>query len=959
MMKIQFTLNGKATTVDCAAGDNVQRLLHGLGLHSVRDSDNGFGFAGSDAIWFNGTIINASLLVAAQLEGCEIRTAESLSDWNQLSLVQQAMIDVGTVQSGYNDPAMALILTDLLERIPNPSRAEIDDALTGIFSRDGGYQQFYEVIELAIARRDNPEKKAEYAPEFRDELDVVGKVAPKTDSVKMVKAQPSFVEDFIAKDACVIKILRSPHPHAFISKLDVTKAEALEGVVKVLTYRNTPDTPYTPGGQSAPEPSPLDRRMFGQKMRHVGDRVAGVIAESEAIAAEAMKLIEVEYDVLPAVMTIDEARAEGAPLVHNEPIEFMAGAPADLDEQNANADPREGKLIVNFPFGCEPRKNIAAGVQGKIGDIDQGFADADIVLERTYESKQAQQTPTETHICHALMDGDRLVMHASTQVPFHVRRQVARLLGVKQNKVQVQKVRVGGGFGSKQDILVEDVTAYAAFVTGRPCYLHYTREEEFIACSSRHVAKVNLKVGAKKDGTLTAIDMDFMANTGPYGNHALTVPSNGPALSLPLYPIDNVRFKVTTYYSNICPTGAYQGYGAPKGVFALTMILAEIAKELDMDLFEIIEKNRVHEGDPLKIKAAVGEGDLPTEPPKVLSCALDDIMRMGREQFGWDTPKPDLGKDWTVGRGMAIIQQKSGIPDIDQANCRAKLASDGTLIVHSGGADIGTGLDLVVAKIAAETLKMPLEEITVISGDTDHCPFDKGAYASSGTCFSGNAAKKAVEAMRERILTCAADALEVTLADVELVHPATVQAKDGRRITYAEIAHKAEGGKGWGQLLTSGSFITSDFAFPYGANFAEVAVNTRTGEVKLKKFHALLDCGTPMNPDLALGQIYGASMRAIGHSMTEEIAYDKAGQPLTRDLKSYGAPMIGDIPEEFVATLVPCDDPVGPFGAKSISEIGVNGASPAIASAIHDACGVWLREWHFTPEKILKGLNKI
>ena len=378
-----------------------------------------------------------------------------------------------------------------------------------------------------------------------------------------------------------------------------------------------------------------------------------------------------------------------------------------------------------------------------------------------------------------------------------------------------------------------------------------------------------------------------------------------------------------------------------------------------MNLFEIIEKNRVHEGDPLKIKAAVGEGDLPTEPPKVLSCALDDIMRMGREQFGWDTPKPDLGKDWTVGRGMAIIQQKSGIPDIDQANCRAKLASDGTLIVHSGGADIGTGLDLVVAKIAAETLKMPLEEITVISGDTDHCPFDKGAYASSGTCFSGNAAKKAVEAMRERILTCAADALEVTLADVELVHPATVQAKDGRRITYAEIAHKAEGGKGWGQLLTSGSFITSDFAFPYGANFAEVAVNTRTGEVKLKKFHALLDCGTPMNPDLALGQIYGASMRAIGHSMTEEIAYDKAGQPLTRDLKSYGAPMIGDIPEEFVATLVPCDDPVGPFGAKSISEIGVNGASPAIASAIHDACGVWLREWHFTPEKILKGLNKI
>lgn len=453
--------------------------------------------------------------------------------------------------------------------------------------------------------------------------------------------------------------------------------------------------------------------------------------------------------------------------------------------------------------------------------------------------------------------------------------------------------------------------------------------------------------------------MDFEANTGPYGNHALTVPSNGPALSLPLYPIDNVRFKVTTYYSNICPTGAYQGYGAPKGVFALTMMLAELAEELDMDLLDIIEKNRVHEGDPLKIKGAVGEGDLPAEPPRVLSCALDEVLRQGREDIGWDAPKEDLGADWTVGRGVAIIQQKSGIPDIDQANCKAKLASDGTLIVHSGGADIGTGLDLVVGKIAAETLKMPLEEITVISGDTDHCPFDKGAYASSGTCFSGNAAKKAAEAMRERILMCGAEMLGAEVADVKLVFPATVEGKDGKQVTFGDIAHKAEGGKGWGQLLTSGSFITSDFAFPYGANFAEVAVNTRTGEIKINKFHALLDCGTPINPDLALGQIYGASMRAIGHSMCEELMYDEHGVPLNTDLKSYGAPMIGDIPRDFRAALVPSDDPVGPFGAKSISEIGVNGAAPAIATAIHDACGVWIREWNFTPEKVLRGLNKL
>ncbi len=958
-MTIKFTLNGRPQELGCSLGENVQKLLHGMGFHSVRNSDDGFGFAGSDVILLNGKLVNASLLIAAQLDKCEVRTAESLSSYNKLSVVQQAMIDVGVVQSGYNDPAAALIITELLERIPQPDREEIDDALSGLFSRDAGYQQFYQVVELAAKRKNVPDSNIEVAPEFCDNLDMVGKVNPKDDSVKMVQAQPCYVEDRIPADACVIKVLRSPHPHAWIKTLDVTKAEALDGVVHIITHDNCPDIPFTPGGQTGPEPSPLDRRMFGQKMRHVGDRVAAVVAESVEIAEAALKLIDVEYEVLKPVMSIDEAQATDAPIIHNEPIQYMAGAPDDLEQQNIGADEREGKLIVNFPIGCKPRENIAASVHGQIGDIDKGFEEADVILERTYESKQVQQTPTEMHIAYAYMDGNRVVMHASTQVPFHVRRQIARILGIKQNRVHIVKERVGGGFGSKQDILVEDITAYAAFTTGRPVYHHYTREEEFIACSSRHVAKVNLKVGMKKDGTLTAIDMDFQANTGPYGNHALTVPSNGPALSLPLYPIDNVRFKVTTYYSNICPTGAYQGYGAPKGVFALTMMLAELADELDMDLLDIIEKNRVHEGDPLKIKGAVGEGDLPAEPPRVLSCALDEVMRQGREEFGWDLPKEDLGKDWTVGRGVAIIQQKSGIPDIDQANCKAKLASDGTLIVHSGGADIGTGLDLVVGKIVAETLKMPLEEVTVISGDTDHCPFDKGAYASSGTCFSGNAAMKAAEAMRERILICGAEMLKVEASDLQLVFPATVQAKNGKSVTFGEIAHQAEGGKGWGQLLTSGSFITSDFAFPYGANFAEVAVNTRTGEIKLNKFHALLDCGTPINPDLALGQIYGASMRAIGHSMSEEIIYDEKGVPINTDLKSYGAPKIGDIPTDFRASLVPSYDPVGPFGAKSISEIGVNGASPAIATAIHDACGVWIREWNFTPEKILRGMNKL
>ena len=956
-MTINFTLNGRPQALECPIGENVQKLLHGMGLHSVRNSDDGYGFAGSDVILLNGELVNASLLIAAQLEGAEVQTAESLGEWNQLSLVQQAMIDVGVVQSGYNDPALALILTHLLDNNPQPNREEIDDALSGLFSRDAGYQQFYEVVELAVKRLADPEYQQHFAPEFRDDLTVVGKNSPKIDSAKMVQAKPCYVEDRIPADACVIKMLRSPHPHAWIKHLDVSKAEALPGVVSVITHKNCPDVPYTPGGQSAPEPSPLDRRMFGQKMRPVGDRVAAVVAESPEIAEQALKLIEVEYDVLKPVLTIDEAMAEEAPIIHNEPIEYGVGAPDDLEEQNRDADPREGKLVVNFPIGCFPRKNIAASVRGHIGDLNKGFEEADVILERTYESKQVQQLPVETHICYSYMDGERLVMHDSTQVPWHVRRQVAKILGVKQNKVHIVKERVGGGYGSKQDILLEDVCAWATWTTGRPVYFHHTREEEFICNSTRHVAKVTVKLGAKKDGTLTAIDMEFRANTGPYGNHALTVPSNGPALSLPLYPCDNVDFRVTTYYSNICPTGAYQGYGAPKGNFALTMAMAELAKELDIDHLDMIEKNRVVEGQELKILAAIGEGKMPTCAPTVHSCALEPILREGRKLIEWDAPKESEG-DWKVGRGVAIIQQKSGIPDIDQANCSIKMASDGTFIIHSGGADIGTGLDTVITKLAAEVLRCPMDEVTVHSGDTDHAPFDKGAYASSGTCFSGNAAKRAAEAMREKILKCGAEMLEEPVEDVEIVAPGFVKGKNGQ-VSYFDIAHKAESGTGWGQLLASGCFTTAEFAFPYGANFAEVAVNTRTGEVRLDKFHALLDCGTPVNPDLALGQIYGASMRAIGHSMTEELIYDENGIPLTRDLKSYGAPMIGDIPRDFKAVLVPSDDPVGPYGAKSISEIGVNGAAPAIASAIHDACGVWLRDWHFTPEKVLRGLNKL
>ncbi|OED44934.1 molybdopterin-dependent oxidoreductase Mo/Fe-S-binding subunit [Endozoicomonas sp. (ex Bugula neritina AB1)] len=957
-MDIVFTLNDKATAIQAEAGENGQVLLKRLGMRSVRNSDDGYGFAGSDTILLDGVSVNASLLIAGQLNGCEVTTAESLNEYGKLSPVQSALIDAGVIQSGYNDPALALLITDLLKRNPNPSNAEITDILSSIFLRESAYQQVFEAVEFARQRMKNPGFTVTSIPSFAGENRQVGKPGGKVDAACSIKAEPCFVEDFVAPDACVLKMLRSPHAHAYITCIDTSEAEKMPGVVAVLDHRNCPDVYYTPGGQTAPEPSPLDRRMFGQKLRHYGDRVAAVVAETEEQALAALAAIQVEYEVLKPVLSIKEAMAADAPIVHNGVISYSVGAPDDLDVLNKTADIRDGKVHYNFPFGGDPKKNIAARGHGEIGDIEQGFAEADVILERSYQSRQAQQLPPEQHLCYTYMEGDRIIVRAATQVPWHLRRKIAIVLGLKQHKVHVIKERVGGGFGSKQDILVEEVCAFATYLTGRPVLFRHTREEEFIATSTRHVAEIDIKMGAKKDGTITAFDVQFRFNTGPYGNHALTVPCNAPALSLPLYPCPNVRFTVDTYYSNIVPTGAYQGYGGPKGNFAVQMIVAEMADALGIDQLEMIEMNRVREGQKLDLLGKVGEGKLPTKVPVAYSCALGPILEKGAAEFGWGIPKEEPESPHIkIGRGVATMKQKSGIPDIDQANAWVKLASDGTLIVHSGGADIGTGLDTVVAKLTAEVLCTELSDIHVISGDTDHCLFDKGAYASSGTCFSGNAARLAAEDLRSKILKAAARLLELPEAELVVKYPGQVTGS-GKSINFGDIAQYAESGTGCGQLMGQGSYITSEFAFPYGANFAEVAVDTRTGKVSLRKFHALLDCGLPINPELALGQVYGASMRAIGHTLQEAIQYDDDGRVVNANFADYGAPMAGDLPVDFKAFLVPSDDPVGPYGAKSVSEISVNAAAPAIASAIHDATGVWVRDWHITPEKMLNALKE-
>lgn len=954
-MKVNFELNGRSATLSVEPGTTLLDALRAKGIVSVRNGCDGEGSCGLCAVLLDGKQVNSCQILAPQVEGKKVYTVDFYSKDRKLSVVQQALIDAACVQCGYCTPAVTLALHELLGRSPDPSEDEVRDALSGTLCRCTGYEQFFNAARIAAKRLKEPDYAEAAAPEFAPELRHVGKDRGKVDAAALARGERAFVEDKVPSDACHLLILQSPHAHAWVKKVDVSKAEKMPGVVAVVTKDNCPDRVYTTAGQGFPEPSPHDQRMFPRKVRHVGDRVAAVLAETVEEARAALAAIEVEYEVLPPVLSIADARKPGAPVVHHGTVSYVVGDPPA--DSSTEGDGRDDPIIYQFPLHADPHRNLAASVADGIGDVEKGFAEADVVIERSYKGNRVQCTPMEPHVVLAKVEADRLVLHASTQVPWHVRRIVSRVVGIPEHKVRIIKERVGGGFGAKQDIVVEDLAGYLAWKTGRPVFFRYDRAQEFAASRTRHLMEITVKLGAKKDGTLTAILMKLDADTGPYGQHCLTVPMNAISKSLPLLLCDNARFEVKSYYTNLAPAGAYQGYGAPKGSFALQTALAELAAELGMDQLELIEKNRVRSGSRIEILRSLGEGR-PGAAVTLGECGLGEMIARGKKAFAWDAPKSAADGDWKIGRGAVIIQQGSGLPGLDAANAELRLLQGGTLLMLSGGADLGTGLDTVTTKAAAEIMGLDMEDVAVVSGDTDTTPFDKGAYASSGTYFSGNAAVKAAEDLKRKCLEAAAAMLGEPVSDLVLVHRGVIKGKKGQ-VTLAELAHQGVQGEGHHELTGFGNFKTEHAAFPYGAHFVEAAVNVRSGEVKLRRYHAYQDCGTPINPALALGQIYGGVMKAVGHSLYEELLFDDKGKPLNLGFLDYKIPSIYEVPEDFHVELVPVADEVGPFGGKSVSEISLNGSAPAIAIAIHDAVGAWCREWPFTPERILRAMGKL
>ncbi len=924
-MQISVTMNGAAKQLAIQPGDTLLAVLRREGYKSVKFSDD-TGVYGCDTVLLNGKAVSAQMTMAAKADGAEILTIEGLSQNGELHPLQQAFIEHGAVQCGYHVPGMILTVKAFLDAHPNPTEQEVREAIIGNLDRDSGYKKPIEAIMAYIQGEvGNANAVTQDAP-----LAVVNQPHPKVDAVKLVSGKAKFTDDYDVPGMLVGKILLSPHAHARIARIDVTKARALPGVHAVLTHEDLPKIRHTKAGQSYPEPSPYDHVILDSKVRFVGDRVALVAAESEAIAEEALRLIDVEYDILPAVFSQEEAIKPGAPVIHDE-----ADATGIRDAS----------------------RNLVGHLGVEVGNVEQGFAEADVIVENTYYTKPMKHAEPEPHISMAYLDdNDRLVVVSSTQVPFHTRRQLANILQMPVGDIRVIKPRIGSGFGNKQGMNLEDAVAVLTLKTKRPVKIRYTREEEFLCGWTRHPQIIKMKTGAKKDGTIIANEMVVLASTGAYGDHAITVQSNVGNKVLPIYPIPNIRFACDVVYTNLPVCGAFRGYGATQGTFAQEGQIDELAKALNMNPLEIRQKNRIHTNYADPIAKKIGEsthGNVRV----IQSCGLGECIEKGAAAIGWNEKWGKPG-DGTVKRGvgMACSMQGSGIPGVDWGAATIKLNDDGTFRLFVGATDLGTGSDTVLSQIAAETLGVKLEDISILSSDTDLTPFDVGAYASSTTYISGGAVKKAAEAARRQILDIAAKMLgdqpeNLTCRDRK------VTAKNGKEASMRDVAmyivYKEKK-----QITVTESHMSEDSPPPFTAQFAEVTVDTDTGEVKVEQLVAAVDCGMPVNPQLAEGQIEGAVAQGIGYGLLEEMKFDSQGRLLNPNFDDYKILTAADMPK-LTTILVQTDEPTGPYGAKSVSEVPINCPAPAIANAVAAAIGVRMTDLPITPEKVLKALGKL
>ncbi len=958
---VKVTINQVQKTLMVGQDESLLNALRAASYFSVKSGCD-TGSCGVCTVLLNGKPIKSCQVKAVDVKGSEITTLEGLSKEGELHPIQQAFLETGAIQCGFCTPAQILTVKSFLDRNPDPNEDEIRKAINNVICRCTGYVRGVAAVKRAAAylRGETPapyvhleaelskdasqsaipeafyRREAEHlplpplvlTPKEMPQKEVVGKPEAKVDGVKLAKGKPVFAGDLHMEGMLYGALLTSPHAHARIRNIDASKARALPGVHAVLTYKDLPRVKYATGGQSYPQPLPYDQVCLDDVVRFVGDRVAVAAAETPEIAEEALKLIEVDYEVLPAVVDPEEALAGGAVMVHSE---------------------KDTEGIF------DAKHNVVCHIEADYGDVEKGYREADQIFEGEYHTPKQQHVHLEPHVCISYLDEDeRLVLRTSTQVPFHIRRMVAPLIGLPIKKIRVIKPRIGGGFGNKQEMILEDLCAHLTLKTGRPVHMALTRTQEFTSSRSRHAMIVRYKIGVKGDRVTTAT-LRLIGNTGAYGSHALTVNMVGGFKGLTLYNPDHIKFNCDVVYTNTPPAGAYRGYGAMQCEYAIEVLMEEIAEKLGLDVVEFKRKNWIKIGDAMNLSKKLGEGREGVEQ-KLTTSRLSECVDVGMKATDY-RKKRELFKNQTgryrKGIGFAVVMHGSGIADLDMAAATLKMNDDGSFNLLIGATDIGTGSDTILGQIAAEELGVPLEDIIVYSSDTDFTPFDKGAYASSTTYISGGAVLKCARMVKQQILEQAAVMLELPDTNGLTLAKRQVTSKDGRKLSLMDIGLSSLHMQNHHQIMATASHTSPMSPPPTAAQFAEIEVDTETGVIKVERLLMLVDCGRVINPITAAGQVEGGMSQALGFALTEEMLFDKQGQPLNPDLVSYKVPKAAEMPVMDVI-FIQSDEASGPFGAKSVSEIAIDGVGPALTNALHNATGAWARELPLTPERVLK-----
>ena len=753
-------------------------------------------------------------------------------------------------------------------------------------------------------------------------MKTVNQAMRKKDAMQLVTGQPVYMDDVIPQDCLIVKLLRSPHANAIVQEIDTSRALLVPGIEAIYTWKDVDQQGrrYTQAGQTYPEPSPYDRLVIDRHVRFAGDVVAILAGKDEKCVDKAMKLIKVRYEVLPAVLDYHTA-LDNPVLVHpEENWESLA------------------------PVGADNKRNLCAHDESGAGDIEAVLAGCDVVIDHTYHTRACQQAMMETFRTYCSIDAyGRLNVLSSTQIVFHCRRILANALHIPKSMIRVAKPRIGGGFGAKQTSVCEVYPAFVTWKTKKPSKIIFSRYESQIASTPRHEMEMHVRLGATKDGIVRGIDLYTLSNTGAYGEHGPTTVGLSGHKSIPLYgKAEAFRFVSDVVYTNHMSAGAYRGYGATQGLFAVESAVNELADKLGIDPFVIRQRNIVHEGNVMP--AYYGQVNT--------SCALDRCLQAVHDNIGWDEKYPvrDMGNGKVRAVGMGMAMQGSGITSVDVGSASLKINDDGFYTLSIGAADMGTGCDTILAQIAAEVLDCPLDNVTVLGADTDSSPYDSGSYASSTTYVTGKAVEQCAEQLKQKICQVGAGLLGLDARAVVFAGDAVTSEDGTQRATLAQIAAASQCGSNTAleAVVTHSSEISPP---PFMVGAAEVEVDLETGEAQVIRYEAAVDCGTPVNPNLARVQAEGGILQGIGMALTENVTYDDRGMPRENSLMQYKIPARNDIGHIHVV-FESSYEGTGPFGAKSIGEVVINTPLPAVADAIYHATHKRFYELPITREQI-------